>query len=114
MVLLRQAPYLLFLLAVVLVSGCTSGLLYTHTTRPLDINHNQTQVSHEDNEGDIKYLYFFASAIWDSNAIGEIAKEGGIETIYYADIEELVILKILQYIYIGPVWRQYTVHVYGN
>ena len=34
-----------------------------------------------------------------------IAKENGIETIYYADLETLSILGI---------WNQYTVHVYGK
>jgi len=41
----------------------------------------------------------------DSNAIGDIAKQNGIETVYFADLETMSILII---------WNQYTVHVYGQ
>jgi hypothetical protein len=43
--------------------------------------------------------------MWSSNAIGDIAKKNGIETIYFADLEVRRILYI---------WNQYTVHIYGK
>ena len=92
-------------------SGCTTGILFSHTVSPLDLNQNQTQIVLKSKEGNIKhfslgpFLRFPVGAAWDSGAIGDIAERKGLETIYYADIE---ILRILLF------WSQYTVHVYGE
>jgi hypothetical protein len=124
----RRVFFLFFMTALLVLPGCLAGrpgpgvgrpvpfggLLFSNTVRPLDINQTATPTSQVRAKGDIKHAYFAVTAMWDSNAIGDIAKKNGIETIYYADIEELVVLEILQYIYIGPVWRQYTVHIYGK
>lgn len=113
----KQPMKILYVLASLLLlalSGCTTGLLFSHTVSPLDLNQEQTQIGPTGKEGNIKNVYFITSAAWDSNAIGDIAKKNGIEIIYYADIEKLVIFKFLQLIYLGPVWSQYTVHVYGK
>ena len=42
---------------------------------------------------------------WDTNGIGEIGKENGLEEVYYADLETLSVLGI---------WTQRWVHVYGR
>jgi len=47
----------------------------------------------------------YSGVAGDSNAIGDIARKNGINTLYYADLETLSVLTI---------WRQYTVHVYGQ
>lgn len=109
-------------LSMALLAGCaggrpippTIGLFYSHTVKPLDINQDRTPVAEKTGKGNIKHIYFAVNAAWDSNAIGDIARENGIETIYYADFEKLTVLEVLQIIFIGPVYRQYTVHVYGK
>ena len=95
------------LAVVLLITGCaTTGVLYTHVTNPLDTNMSQTPSGVNEEEGDIKELTLNnVSFLWDSNAIGDIAKANGMETVYYADLESLSILGI---------WKQYTVHVYGK
>lgn len=96
------------LLVMVLVfPGCSPfGLIYTHTVKPLDINMDQTKNLTEHDWGDIKnFSYSLVNVMWDSNAIGDIAKEHGMETVYFADIESLRILMV---------WNQYWVRVYGK
>ena len=57
--------------------------------------------------GNMKQIEFqYVSIMWDDNAIGEIAKRGGIETIHYADLETRR--------YILGLWTRHTVHVYGT
>jgi hypothetical protein len=91
---------------ILLLASCTPyGLLYTHIKKPLDTNMSQTPMIDNNVQGDIKHIRFYVDVMWDSNAIGDIAKKHGIETIYYADIEMLSVLTI---------WNRYTVHVYGN
>ena len=98
--------YLFFMSGILLLAGCTPyGVLYTHIKKPLDTNMFQTPVNGNNAQGDIKHISFYVDVMWDSNAIGDIAKKNGIETIYYADIETLNILTI---------WNQYKVHVYGK
>jgi hypothetical protein len=98
------------LAAVLLNAGCgTTGILYTHVTVPFDTNMTQTPTGVNEEEGDIKVLTLDplhpVSVLWDSNAIGDIAKANGMETVYFADIEILSVLGI---------WKQYTVHIYGK
>jgi hypothetical protein len=90
--------------------GCLAGngLIYTHTVRPLTVNMHRTPVVFEERKGGIKYLnlhYYNVSATWSSNAIGDIAKKNGINTIYYADLEYFTVLQV---------WSEYTVHIYGK
>ena len=88
------------------MAGCTPrGLLYTHLRTPLDIHMFQTPADGKNVHGDLKHIPFYVDILWDSNAIGDIAKQNGIETVYYADLETLRILIF---------WNQYTVHVYGQ
>ena len=89
-----------------LVSGCTYGLVYTHTWRPLTHDMHKTRVVDTEKSGDIKHIAFYLPiAAWDSAAIGDIAKKNGMTELYFADVETLSILTI---------WNQYTVHVYGK
>ncbi len=88
-----------------LVSCAPIGIVYTHTKRPLDTNMSRTPTSNRNEAGDLKHISFYVNVMWDSAAIGDIAKENGINTIYFADLETLRILTI---------WNQYTVHVYGK
>lgn len=104
--------YTLLLTIMVTLSGC--GLIYTHKTVPLDMDHSQTPACVTENGGrlkhgeknikHIKYQYYLDIRLF-SNAIGDIAEQEGIETLYYADLETFSILGI---------WNQYTVHVYGK
>ncbi len=97
---------MVILASVLFITGCgTMGLIYSHVTHPLDMNMSQTPTGVQEEDGDIKELAFYVSFLWDSNAIGDIAKEHGMETVYYADIELLRVL---------GVWSRYTVHAYGK
>ena len=83
------------------------GIIYTHTTKPLDVNMNQTPVGILESKSDVKHVSInaYLQFMWDSNTIYDIAKEGGIDTVYYADLETFSVLGI---------WNQYTVHIYGK
>lgn len=81
------------------------GLIYTHIIFPLDVNLDEDQFVRRPEKGDVKHIQYYIEVMWDSNAIGDIAKENGIEQVYYADLEVLNVLGI---------WRQYTVHIYGT
>jgi hypothetical protein len=96
----------LTLLAVLLVSGCASGILYTHTWQPLTQDMDHTGVASTVGAGDIKHIaIYWASVAWDSAAIGDIARKQGLHELYFADLETFRVLRI---------WNQYTVHVYGK
>lgn len=98
-------------LVLLLVSGCTTGLLYTHTFQPLTLDMHRTPVGQTEKEGSIKMISFpWSNGInrlvaWDSAAIGDVAKKQGMQEIYYADVETFSILNI---------WNEYTIHVHGK
>ncbi len=98
----RLPPLLLLLL---LLSGCTYGLIYTHTVEPLDLDAGRTSTATRTAEGDLRQLQFYVSVSWNSNALGDIARAHGMEKLYFADLEVLSVL---------GVWRRYTVHAYGE
>jgi cell division protein FtsL len=103
---MRFCLYITMITAVLMFTGCAStGILYTHVTTPLDTNMSHTPSGVAEAEGEVKELALYVSALWDSNAIGDVAKEHGMEIVYYADLEILRILGI---------WSEYTVHVYGK
>jgi hypothetical protein len=114
----RNSLAALALAPVLLLSGCGSlgplytyrspGLLYTHTVRPLTRHRDAVDVAPAGAASkNMKQIQFsYASILWDDNAIGEIAKKGGIETIHYADLETRS--------YILGLWTRHTVHVYGT
>jgi hypothetical protein len=94
-------------LALVLVfSGCTVGILYQHTTAPLTVNHLSTPVTETERKSDIKHIQLsYFGVMWGDAALGDIAREKGLQELYFADLEYLSVLTI---------WRQYTVHLYGR
>ena len=104
---MKRLYFNLFIIAGILVfAGCAPrGLLYTHIKTPLDTNMSQTPADGKSLHGDLKHIHFFVNVLYDSSGIGDIAKQNGIETVYFIDLEKLSILSI---------WNQYTVHVYGK
>jgi len=82
-----------------------SGCIYSHTVIPLTTDFRSTPTGDESRSGDVKQVTFYVSVTWDENGIGAIAKEHGIEEIYYADIEKI---RVLGY------WKQQRVRVYGH
>lgn len=89
-----------------LLPGCTTGLVFTHTVRPLSTNFDATPVGEREQEGDVKNLRVYNVEVqWDSNAVGDVAREHGFEELYYADLETFSVL---------GVWTQRTLHLYGR
>ena len=100
----------MILVLILFIIGCRGfsprGIIYTNIVTPLDVNLSQTPKGVNQCEENIKHLSLrYVSMSWDSAAIGEIAKQNGIEQVYFADIETLSVLMI---------WSQYTVHIYGK
>lgn len=85
-----------------------AGLLYTHTVQPLTHHRLPIDVAQNDiAQGDRKEIQFeLVTIVWDYNAIGEIARKGGIKTVHYADLETRSVL-------LG-IWSRSVVHVYGT
>jgi hypothetical protein len=81
------------------------GLAYRHTTEPLTTNFRATPIVSRGELGNIKHFRYRLEAMWDSNAIGDVARARGLKRIHYADLETLSLL---------GVWNQYYVHVYGD
>ncbi len=106
---MKRICYFIPFLMILVLTGC--GGIFTHVTIPLDINCSETPRGLTNSvEGNIKHIHLEYSNIdvdfmWDSNAIGDIAKRNKLEKIYFADMETLSILGI---------WNQYTVHIYGE
>lgn len=97
-------------LALVLVLLLLQGCIYVHTLQPLTVNMDRTPVSQVRKQGAIKtisvpYMGQIHLAAWGNTAIGQVAKEQGMEEVYYADLEIFSVLRI---------WNEYTVHVYGK
>ncbi len=94
-----------------LLAGCATGIIYTHTVRPLTLDMHRTPITQTEKEGSIKLIkfpplvYSIGLVAWDSAAIGDVAKKHGLQEIYYADLETFSILNV---------WNEYTVHVYGK
>ncbi len=103
----------------VLLSGCGSignlytykgnGVLYTHKVEPLTHHYTPIQVAQADknSSGDETELQFrYVTVLWGKNAIGEVAKRAGFQTIHYADIERRSIL--------FGIWSRNIVRIYGT
>jgi hypothetical protein len=95
-------------------SGCSfraRGLLYTDTIQPLCKDLRATPLGLKRGDGSSKRIQipttrFDITAEWDSRAIGDIAKENDIETVYGCDSR-------IQSLLMG-LWRKDTVIVYGE
>jgi len=95
----------LFATLVATLPACGAGLIYTHKTVPLDVNYRSTETTERTAKSDTRHFRYYIQVDWNSNAIGEIAREHGFEEVRYADLETLSVL---------GVWTQRWVHVYGN
>ena len=99
------------LLILATLNGCTYGLLYTDSTKPyvLDMQETPVGVSKPNQDQGAKFVSVpttMISAGWSSRAIGEAAKQAGLNEIYYADIHTFSVLLGL--------WEEKTLIVYGK
>jgi len=102
----RLVPMLAACALFALCTGCTFGLIYTHKIVPLTTNFDRTPVGERMERGDTKDIRIYNIEVqWDSNAVGDVAREHGFEELYYADMETLSVLGI---------WTQKTLHLYGK
>lgn len=101
-------PAVAALALALLLTGCTAGILYTHTQTPLTRVLHATPAAGKDAANDVKHIQFPLYGLgvaWGDVALADLAKEKGLQELYYADLEVLSVLTI---------WRQYTVHLYGR
>lgn len=99
-------------LSLIMLTGCVSGEIYSHTTRPLDVDFNNTPV-HDGRRGEswktlvipIYYQDAFLRFDWGDMSIANSMEEAGIETVHYADVETRSVMGI---------WTESWVHVYGE
>lgn len=101
----------LALLAILCLTGCTSGLLYSNKRTPLTRNLRGTPLGTKIGEMSVKELREIFTGVdlraqWSSNAIGDIAQQFGMKEIYFADINTLSIL--------AGIWKEETVRVMGD
>lgn len=103
---MRSVVGLVFVTACAVATvGCARGFIYNHTTVPLVTDFKKTPAGERSERNDVKSFRYYVRVDWDENAIGAVAKEHGLEEIYYADIETLSVLRI---------WTQRWVHVVGR
>jgi hypothetical protein len=118
-----------FIVIASLLAGCR-GIIYTRTVTPLSTNFERSPCdwypslemgealpwynirivpdhgAGKTGSGNILHVaYDIYDVRWDSNAIGDIALRHGIETVYFADLERLSILRLI---------NSYTVYIYGR
>lgn len=88
------------------------GGIYSHTVEPLTINRESTDVRKDMKEGrgrvtQIDYPVTAGLSVRvGKNGLGQVAKEHGITTIYYADLE--------QWSALFGLWSMEVVHIYGQ
>jgi len=100
---ISAVPVLAFLL---LLTGCTAGLLFQHTKEPLTHDYHANPSGVTGAESDIKHIQLpYVGVMWGDVSLADIAREKGLQELYYADRELLSVLTI---------WRQYTIHLYGR
>jgi len=94
---------------VVTIMLILSGCLYVHTFQPLTQDMRRTPVSAYEKTGTIRVITWPLNnaplVAWGSAAVGEVAKEQGMQEVYFADLEIFSVMRI---------WNEYTVHVYGK
>lgn len=97
----------LALVTVVATIGCAvpNGVLFTHVTRPLDVNLDRTPVHSKDAASDWHTVKYYVQVDWGRNGLGQVAKRHGLTRIHYADLETFSILGF---------YTQQKVHVYGE
>lgn len=101
-------------LSMSLLAGCSPrarGIIYSDTVQPLCKDLRGTTLGSKTGDGSSKRLQIPTTRLditaeWDSRAIGDIAKEHGMQTVYACDTRvESVLLGL---------WRRDTVIVYGE
>lgn len=93
------------LLGALPLTSCGTAAWYHHVTLPLDTNYRDTPVVTAKSKGDTKQFRYYVDVNWDSNGIGDIAREAGFKKVYYADRTVLSI---------AGIWTQVFVTVYGE
>ncbi len=109
--------YLFLISAAFCLSGCgaisrnsLTGYIYVHTRIPYTQNLDNTPVADHGGEGKIievkePFSGYGVTAKFNSNAVGDIARLHGIETVYWADLEYFNLLGI---------WKERKLHIYGK
>lgn len=88
------------------------GGIYSHTVQPLTINRESTEVRISVKEGIGRITQFDyplttgLSVRVGKNGLGQVAKEHGITTIHYADLE--------RWSAVFGLWSTEVVHIYGQ
>ena len=98
----------------IVLAGCANGVLfngglYSHTVQPLTRNPNPTEILNtlKQSKGYVnQFSYQVFSVRLGKNGLGQVAKEHGIKTIYFADIET--------WSAVFGLWQMDVVHIYGN
>ena len=111
MVTSRRCFAILALLAILPLSGCVYGVLYSSTAEPLVTNMRQTPAGPAEGHSGTKLFSVPTTAAslsveWSSRAIADAAKQAGITEIYYADLHTESFL--------AGIWQERTVQVYGR
>jgi hypothetical protein len=88
------------------LTGCVTGLLYTGITVPLDLNLETTPVEGLSGRSGWKTFEYVVRVDWDSAAIADAARAGGLTEIHYADMKYTSI-------FFGT-WVQRRAIVYGR
>lgn len=86
-------------------SGCATGILYSHVTRPLDLDLDRTPVHEGYANNSRSTVQYYARIDWGSTGLGDVSKELGLKRIHYADLETLSILGI---------FTRRKAHIYGE
>jgi hypothetical protein len=100
-----------------LLAGCSRAVLFnnglfSHTVEPLTFNREPTNMANgrEPARGQIDQmqspLHAALSVRLGKNGLADVAKESGITTIYYADLERWSI--------VFGLWSREIVHIYGR
>ena len=109
MLMATKSLWLLALLILGTLNGCTYGALYTDCTKPYVLDMQETPIGVSRPQQSAKLVSIpttMISAGWSSRAIGEAAKQAGLSEIYYADIHTFSVLLGL--------WEEKTILVYGK
>ncbi len=104
---MRMHNKALAVLSTLCLAGCApTSFLFTLTTRPLDIDLNESDFSDETARAFVwTFQYSYLALRFGGNGIAQIAKEKGFTRVHYADIQTLSVL---------GVWTQQWVRIYGE
>ena len=107
----------LVILIPLLLTGCglaprsaISGYIYEHYRKPYTVDLKNTPVAWKSGGGKVVEIQepfsgYGVSAEFNSNAVGDIARENGISRVYWADMEYFNVLGI---------WKEQRLYIYGE